>query len=154
MLSLHLVQRIFGTMIATAPDPEAARLVVEEAMQVICREDTCMFCDIMFAIPAAIACADVGDVADARRHLSAAQRSSLLWEGTAWQAAVLEARAHVARAAGDPSDGVRMLREAGALFEQAGQPLDAQRCSVKAADPAWSAGGRHRLVSTAVSSVE
>ena len=154
MLSLHLVQRIFGTMIATAPDPEAARLVVDEAMQVMCREDTCMFCDIMFAIPAAIACADVGDVADARRHLSAAQRSSLLWEGTAWQAAVLEARAHVARAAGDPSDGVRMLREAGALFEQAGQPLDAQRCRVKAADPAWGAGGRHRPLSTAVSSVE
>ncbi|HEX6231824.1 MAG TPA: AAA family ATPase [Jiangellaceae bacterium] len=154
IMALHLVQRILGTMIAAAPDPEAARVVVEEAAQVMCREDTCMFCDIMFAVPAAIACADVGDVADAQRHLASAERSSLLWEGTAWQAATLEVRAHIARAVGDPGEGGRLLREAAVLFEQAGQPLDAQRCRVKAADPAWGAGGRHRPLSTVVSSVE
>ena len=137
MMALHMVQRIFGTKILAAPDPQAARAVVEEATEVIGREDRCGFCDIMLAVPAAIACADVGDITEARRNLSAAERSSLLWEGTAWQGAVLEARAHLARAAGHPDDGVRLLREAVVLFEQAGQPLDAERCRSKALDDAW-----------------
>jgi DNA-binding SARP family transcriptional activator len=139
MLALHLVQRIVGTMIAAAPDSHAARAVVEGAAEVMGFEDRCAFCDIMFAVPAAIACADVGEITEARRYLSTAERSSLLWEGTAWQGAVLEARAHLARATGDPDDGVRLLREAAVLFEQAGQPIDAGRCSGKANDAAWAA---------------
>lgn len=137
MMAMHLVQRIFGTKILAAPDPEAARAVVEEASEVIGREDRCGFCDIMLAVPAAIACADVGDVSDAQEHLSTAESLSLLWEGTAWQGAVLEARAHLARATGDPGEGVRLLRQAAVLFGQAGQPLDGERCSGKAQDPAW-----------------
>ncbi len=128
MLSLHLVQRIFGTLIRAAADPVAARAVVEEASAVMGREDACVFCDIMFAVPAAIACADVGDLDDARRYLAVAERSSMLWEGTAWQAAVLEVRAHLARAENDLSTGARLLDEAAVLFDQAGQPLDAERC--------------------------
>jgi DNA-binding SARP family transcriptional activator/tetratricopeptide (TPR) repeat protein len=131
MLALHLVQRIFGTMILAAPDPQAARAVVEQASDVMGREDACSFCDIMFAVPAAIACADVGDVAEAREHLSVAERSSVLWEGTSWQAAILEARAHLARALDDPDAGAQLLDEAAVLFEQAGQPLDAERCRSK-----------------------
>ena len=42
-------------------------------------EDTCSFCDIMLAVPAAIACADVGDVDDSHRYLAVAERSSRLW---------------------------------------------------------------------------
>jgi DNA-binding SARP family transcriptional activator/tetratricopeptide (TPR) repeat protein len=135
MLSLHLVQRIFGTMIRAAPDPVAARMVVEEATGVIGREDQCMFCDVMLAVPAAIACADVGDLDEARRFLVTAERSSMLWEGTAWQAAVLEVRAHLARAENDLGAGARLLNEAAVLFEQAGQPLDARRCRAKRSDP-------------------
>ena len=137
MMAMHLIQRIFGTKILAAPDPQAARAVVEEAAAVIGQEDRCGFCDIMLAVPAAIACADVGDVADARQHLATAENSSMLWEGTAWQAAVLEARAHLARAVGDPGEGVRLLREAAVLFAQAGHPFDAERCRSKAGDSEW-----------------
>lgn len=137
MMAIHLIQRIFGTMILAAPDPQAARTVVEQASDVMRREDSCTFCDIMFAVPAAIACADVGDVVEAREYLAAAERSVELWEGTAWQAATVEARAHLARAEADPAEWVRLLGEAATLFHQAGQPLDIERCRSKAHDVAW-----------------
>ena len=91
-------------------------------------EDECSFCVIMFAVPAVIACADVGDIDEAHRYLAIAERSSELWEGTAWQAAILEARAHLARAVQEPDREAVLLDRAAVLFEQAGQPLDAARC--------------------------
>lgn len=132
MMALHLLQRIHGTMILAAPDPRLARTLVDRAEDAIGREDSCEFCDIMLAVPAAIACADVGDIADAERYLAAADRSLRLWEGTAWQGAILEARAHVAWAVGEPAEAAGHLDGAAHLFEQAGQPLDAERCRAKA----------------------
>ena len=55
-IALHLLQRIFGTMILAAPDPASARAVVDRAEATLGTEDACPFCDIMLAIPAAIAC--------------------------------------------------------------------------------------------------
>jgi hypothetical protein len=82
----------------------------------------------MLAVPAVIACADVGDVDRARHHLQVAEQSAPLWEGTSWQAALLEARAHLADAEGDTTAASGLLVDAAALFEAAGQPLDAARC--------------------------
>ena len=92
-ISLHLLQRIFGTMMRAAPDRDAARAVVDRAESSLGTEDVCTFCNIMLAVPAVIACADVGDLDRARHHLQVADKSLHLWEGTSWQAAVLEARA-------------------------------------------------------------
>ena len=132
LMALHLVQRIFGTMILAAPDPQAARAVVDQAQDTMGTEDECSFCVIMFAVPAVIACADVGDIDEAHRYLAIAERSSELWEGTAWQAAILEARAHLARAEQEPDREAVLLDRAAVLFEQAGQPLDAARCRQQA----------------------
>lgn len=52
----------------------------------------------MRTVPAARVCADAGDLDDARRYLKVAERSEALWEGTAWQASLVEIRAHIARA--------------------------------------------------------
>ena len=82
----------------------------------------------MLAVPAAIACADVGDIQDAERHLQVAEKSAAMWEGTAWQAALLEARAHLSFAQGREQDAARLLSEAAELFEESSQPLDAARC--------------------------
>ena len=127
-LSLHVLQRIFGTMIRAAADRDAARAVVDRAESTLGTEDRCPLCNIMLAVPAVIACADVGDVERARHHLQVAEQSAPLWEGTSWQAALLEARAHLADAEGDTTAASGLLVDAAALFEAAGQPLDAARC--------------------------
>ncbi|WP_433306631.1 ATP-binding protein [Actinoplanes sp. CA-030573] len=128
IIGQHLLQRVWGTMIMAAPGPEAARAVVDRAEATFVAEDSCSFCVIMFAVPAACACADVGDLAEARHYLARAETSEAMWEGTAWQASLLEVRAHIARADHDDSTARRLFGEAAAQFEAAGHPLDAQRC--------------------------
>jgi hypothetical protein len=101
---------------------------VYRAEAVIGFADQCAFCSVMLAIPAAMACADVGDIKDAERHLQVAEKSAAMWEGTAWQAALLEARAHLSFAQGREQDSSRLLSQAAGLFEESSQPLDAARC--------------------------
>ena len=127
-LAHHLLQRIYGTLVASAPDREAALAVVDEAAEASDQAVSCTVCHVMIAVPAAIACAEGGRLEEARTWLVEAERSAALWQGTAWQAAVREARAHLARAEGDPAVAARLLAEAAVLFDEAGQPLDARRC--------------------------
>jgi len=82
----------------------------------------------MIAVPASIACIEGGRLDEARAWLVQAERSAATWQGTAWQGAVAEALAHLARAEGDDAAAGRLLADAEKLFELAGQPLDAQRC--------------------------
>lgn len=140
-IAMHLLQRIHGTTIAAAGTPEEAHAAVERAEATIGPEDHCPFCQIMGSVPAAVACADVGDVEGAKRHLRSAERSAALWEGTAWQAAILEARAHLAHAQGDLQGGRRLLEQAADCFETAGQPLDADRCRRPLPTPAGTPRG-------------
>ena len=127
-IALHLLQRVYGTMIRAAPDVGGARAVVDQATAAMGQEDSCTFCNVMLAVPAAAACADFGDLDEARRHLAVAERSAALWQGTAWQAAIAEAQAHLHRAEGDTDAARNRLREAAELFTAAGQPLDVDRC--------------------------
>jgi len=136
-VALHLVQRVYGSMIMASPDPAAARAVVERAEATMGENDRCVFCEVMFVVPAAIACADVGDLERAKEYVATADEAASRWEGNAWQAAVLEARAHILRAEGRFEDAADVLTEAAALFLAAGQPMDAVRCQV---DPATFAG--------------
>ncbi len=136
VISMHLLQRIYGTMIAAAPDPVHARAAVDLAAATLGETDWCPFCDVMLAVPATIACAAVGDLDEARRSLAAAEASAARWEGSAWQAAVLEARAHVRLAEGDLEGFGREMDSAGQLFAAAGQSGDAARCVAVAARPA------------------
>ena len=56
------------------------------------------------------------------------KRSAMLWQGTSWEAGMAEAQAVVAAASGDAAAAVERMQSATAQFEQAGQPLDADRC--------------------------
>lgn len=128
VLSPHLLQRIYGAMITAAPDPDVARSVVDRATAVMTDADRCIVCDVMLAVPAAIACARVGDLEEAHRQLGIAQESAVRFEGPAWTAAVAEARAHVAAAEGSPEKARALFGEADRLFRVAGQLRDADRC--------------------------
>jgi DNA-binding winged helix-turn-helix (wHTH) protein/tetratricopeptide (TPR) repeat protein len=133
-LARHLLQRIYGTLISAAPDTDAALSVVDEAAERLDEPFSCIFCQVMIAVPASIACTEGGRLDEARSWLAQAERSASTWQGTAWQGAVAEARAHLVRAEGDRAAADRLLAEAASLFELAGQPLDAQRC-LDAVDP-------------------
>ena len=128
IIANHLLQRIYGTMIEAAADPLVARAIVDRVESTLGLEDRCRFCSVMLSVPAVGACADVGDFEHAHRHLAMAERSTTLWEGTAWEAAVAEAAGRLALAEGDPDRGAERLRVAVAGFERAGQPLDVERC--------------------------
>ncbi len=129
-VALHLVQRVYGSMIMASPDPATARAVVERAEATMGETDRCIFCEVMFVVPAAIACADVGELERAKQYVATADEAASRWEGNAWQAAVLEARAHILRAEGRFDDAADVLAEAAELFRAAGQPMDALRCQV------------------------
>jgi DNA-binding SARP family transcriptional activator/tetratricopeptide (TPR) repeat protein len=128
-ISLHLLQRIYGTMMSAADDPASAMAVIERAEATLGTEDLCPFCSVMLALPAARMSADVGDLDRADRYLGIAELSAALWEGTSWSAAIVEARAHRAAAAGEHERAAKLWSEAAALFTVAGQPLDAARCA-------------------------
>jgi ATP/maltotriose-dependent transcriptional regulator MalT len=131
VMASHLLQRIYGTMIAAAPDAAAARAVVDRAEATLGETDRCRFCAVALAVPATVACADFGDIDEARRHLAAAEASAARWEGSAWQAAVCEARAHVARAEGHSDEFAALLSRAAQLFHAAGHHRDAVRCELQ-----------------------
>ncbi|MDX6301037.1 MAG: hypothetical protein QOF53_2251 [Nocardioidaceae bacterium] len=138
VVSMHLLQRIYGTMIEAAPGPVAARAVVDRAEATIVEKDRCSFCAVMLAVPAAIACAAVGDLEAAHRYLATAEASVARWERGAWEAAVREAQALVARAEGREEESVAGLGEAARLFVAAGHARDAARCLAQVATPSRS----------------
>ena len=128
LVAKHLLHRTFGTMIRAAADRAEARRVVDRAESMLGWDDVCQFCSIMLAVPAAIACARDGDLPGARRHLAAAERSAVAWQGTSWEAGLAEAQAAVASASGDAGPSRARLQWAATRFQQACQPLDAERC--------------------------
>lgn len=126
-LARHLIQRTYGTLIAATPSVEAALAVVDESRETLDGPGSCLFCEVMVAVPSAIASAEGGRLDDARRFLMFAEASAAHWQGTAWQGAVTEAKGVLAQVEGE-SDAETLFEQAAVLFDQAGQPLDAERC--------------------------
>ena len=127
----HLLHRIHGTMIAAAPTQATARAIVDQAQATIGDTDVCSFCVVMFAVPAAIACAQVGDLDAARSFIGVAtaprssgrappgrRRSRRRAPISPWPrdsqpspSGCCAAAAAGFRAAGQPSDVARCTRE-------------------------------------------
>lgn len=127
-LSQHLLQRTYGTLVAAAPTAADAAAAADDALVTLDSPEACEFCQIMVAVPAAVAFAGVGRLGDAHAQLEVAERVAQRWDGPAWPAAVDEARALVARAEGHEDEAIALLERATRGFEEAGQPLDAARC--------------------------
>lgn len=137
----HLLDRIHGTAVATAPDSPTALAAVDEAARAVRGpHETCAPCSITFTVPAAIACAGAGDLPPARMYLAHAEQvAGAFFPQGGWQAGLQEARGHIALAEGDVEAGVRLLTAARDTFELVGQELDAARCR-RRIEPLISAG--------------
>jgi ATP/maltotriose-dependent transcriptional regulator MalT len=126
----HLLDRIHGTLILSAPSSTAAMIAVDEATRAVRGPlETCPPCSVNLTVPAAIACADAGDLERANHYLTVSEHiAAAFYPRGGWQAALDEARAHVALAEGDAARAGRLMSAAIDAFDQLGQRLDAERC--------------------------
>jgi len=131
----HTLDRIYGTMVSAASDPDRGVALIAEAETAIAGPaETCPTCRIAFVVPATIAAAQAGDVERARRYLQDAETAiEIVALPPAWGAAVHEARGWVAHATQDPETARRHFAAAAETFARWGQPLDAARCGALAA---------------------
>jgi DNA-binding SARP family transcriptional activator/tetratricopeptide (TPR) repeat protein len=134
-VGFHLLDRIYGTRIAAAPDPASALAALEEAEAAVRGPvETCPGCRITLAVPAAIAAARAGDLERVAQWEQAADYlATVVMRLPAWYAALDEVKGHRAEAGGDTAAAGERFRIAAAGFEAAGQPLDAARCEALAA---------------------
>ncbi|WP_454859466.1 ATP-binding protein [Promicromonospora soli] len=132
-LERHLLGKVYGTMVQAQRDPHRAITVVDRAEARMSHQSICEPCAMGFFVAAATAAARTNDLDRAHGYLARAEQVSARWTGGAWHAAVLEARAVVAAAEGETEAAVRLLEQAAATFDLAGQRLDAERCRLAAA---------------------
>jgi DNA-binding SARP family transcriptional activator len=127
-IRMHLLVRVFGTMIQAAPDPAGAFAVLRKVERELSQMNACEPCSMGFLTSAASAAAQVGDIDRARSFLADAERVSGMWQGGPWAGAVWEARGIMRRAEGDLEQARAMFREAADAFARAGNKSDAARC--------------------------
>ncbi|MBA3774308.1 MAG: hypothetical protein H0X13_18010, partial [Ramlibacter sp.] len=129
-IGFHLLDRIYGTRIAMATDTDAALGALEEAEAAVRGPlETCPGCRITFAIPATIAAAKAHEMDLAAGHERVSDfLANTVMRLPAWYAALHEARAHVALAAGRRGAAREGFAAAALGFRACGQPLDEARC--------------------------
>jgi hypothetical protein len=125
-----LLDRIYGTRIALARDADAALGVLEEAEAAVRGPlETCPGCRITFAIPATIAAARASEMDLAAGHERLSEYlANVVMKLPAWYAALHEARAHIALAAGQRSAAREGFAAAAQGFQGCGHVLDEARC--------------------------
>ena len=137
-VGFHLLDRIYGTRVAAAPDPASALAALEEAEAAVRGPvETCPGCRITLAVPAAIAAARAGDLERAAHWEQASEYlATVVMRLPAWYAALEEVKGHRTQAGGDAAAARGHFRTAAAGFGASGQPLDEARCSALAASVA------------------
>jgi tetratricopeptide (TPR) repeat protein len=128
-VGFHLLDRIYGTRVAAAPDPASALGALEEAEAAVRGPvETCPGCRITLAVPAAIAAARAGDLERATEWEQAAEYlATVVMRLPAWYAALDEVKGHRALVSRDTVAACDHFRTA-AGFGASGQPLDEARC--------------------------
>jgi tetratricopeptide (TPR) repeat protein len=133
-VGFHLLDRIYGTRIAVAPDRAAALAAVEESESAVRGPvETCPGCRITLVVPAAIAAARAGDLDRAAQYAQAAEMlATVVMKLPGWDAALEEVQGHLRLAAGDDIAAATHFRTAAHGFRNCGQPLDDDRCAALA----------------------
>ncbi|HET7671150.1 MAG TPA: AAA family ATPase [Burkholderiales bacterium] len=129
-IGFHLLDRIYGTRITLAEQPEAALAALEEAQESVRGNlETCPGCRITFAVPAAIAAARARRLDLASTYEPAVEYlANVVMRLPAWHAALEEVRGHLALARGQEARAPAHFAAAADRFAAAGQPLDSHRC--------------------------
>jgi DNA-binding SARP family transcriptional activator/tetratricopeptide (TPR) repeat protein len=129
-VGFHLLDRIYGTRIALATDPQAGLEAVIEAEELVQGPlETCPGCRITLAHPAAIAVARAGDEERMAAYEQACTfLADVVMRLPAWYAGLEEVRGHRCLATGDRAGGRAHLEAAAAGFASSGQPFDRDRC--------------------------
>jgi DNA-binding SARP family transcriptional activator len=134
-LRSHLVVRLLGVEVETAPDPRSAKRVVDRAERTLSDAPrVCEPCSLRYRVHAVIALARTGELARARRLLESAERVAGMWPGGPSGATVWEARAAIRQAEGRPAQAAALLLEAADVYEGADRRVDAERCRAAAAN--------------------
>ncbi len=128
-VGFHLLDRIYGTRIAAAADPEAALAALDDAESSVRGPlETCPGCRITLVVPGAIAASRGGDLDRAAEYETTAEfLAGVVMRLPGWDAAMEEVRGHRARATG--GSAAAHFAAAAAGFRSAGQPLDGARCA-------------------------
>jgi len=136
-VGFHLFDRVYGTRMELAREPEAALAALEDAEDAVRGPlETCPGCRITFAVPAAIAATRARRLDLAVKYEQAAELlARCVMRLPAWDAAVAEVRAHIARASADEKRAAAHFAAAAEQFRRSGQPLDAARCELSLAAP-------------------
>lgn len=129
-IGFHLLDRIYGTRIRLAHDPDEALAMVAEAEESVRGPfETCPGCRITLEFPAAIAVARAGDLERLERYeRSCTFLAQVVMHLPAWDAALEELRGHATRARGDEAAARVHFRVAADAFARVEHPLDARRC--------------------------
>lgn len=129
-VGFHLFDRIYGTRITAATEPDEGLAAVEDAeVSVLGPLETCPGCRITLTVPAAIAAARAGDLERAAQYEKATVfLAEAVMRLPAWYAALDEVRGHIALAEGDATTSSDHFSKAADVYRDIGQPFDDARC--------------------------
>ena len=131
-LEPHLVARLHAVLLESSSTPSDALTNLEDAEGELAGRSVCPPCSIGLRVAEVRVLARAGHVGSARRRLEDAERLAGMWLGGQWHAATWEARGLLRRAEGNHPQADALLLEAATLFEEAGRPLDRDRCRAAA----------------------
>ena len=133
-MSGHLLPLGYAAFLRWTDDPELGAERLEDAGAYLRSEElVCAHCGMAFRVAAATASARAGQQEQAAAFLSEAEATAQMWRGGPWPAALDEARAELAWAAGDPDEARALLRAASDAFARDGRRLDAHRVDARLA---------------------
>lgn len=129
-IGFHLLDRIYGSRIRMSIGTDDALAAVDESEDAIRGPlETCPGCRIHRSVPAAIACAQAGDLERAHEYAEAVDYDvNVVMRLPAWYAAFDEVLANVALAEGDRDRALDLFASAADKYAAAGHPFDEARC--------------------------
>jgi hypothetical protein len=124
--------RLHAVLLDSSITSTTAIACLDHAERELAGTSVCPPCSVAFRVAQVKALVRADQVEPARRRLRDAERLAGMWPGGEWQAAAWEARGVVRRAEGNEHQAKALLLEAADQYDQAGRPLDRDRCRSEA----------------------